>query len=541
MDLFKLVGSIFIDNEKANESLQKTDDTAQKTGTTLKNVASGAAKTAGAIVAGSAAAVSGIVALTNSAAQEADTIDKASIRMGISAERYQELSFVAERSGVSMEQMEAAAKKLEGTGVNFDDAIAQIMSMETAEERAAAAADLFGEKVAYNLSPLIEQSSEDFYALTDRAHELGLVLSDEDVKAGVLLGDTMSDITKSFKMIVTQLGAKLMPLVQQMAEQIIKYIPTIMQMFDRLAPILASLFDNLMPPLLDLTEEVFPLLMEIIETLLPPIIEIVNILLPLIVDLLKTFLPLIRPILDLLVAILPVVMDLINFTLKPIIELITIINNLIMTGLGAAISWIADKFGWFYGIFRDGILKAFDWIKGIWEKVKAFLPKIGEIFKGVWDNVKAIFKAGLNSIIWVLNKAIDGINILLVPLRAVITAVGKMFGASWSMGDVKIPKIPELANGGTATGEGAALVGEDGPEVLNVPRGASVIPLNEQALPGLDVLGEKMDAILAMLQAFFATKPDYGVYIDGSALVGVLAPGMDQELGRIASRKGRNV
>ena len=42
MELFKLVGSIFIDTDKANESLQKTDKKASSFAETLGNTAKGA-------------------------------------------------------------------------------------------------------------------------------------------------------------------------------------------------------------------------------------------------------------------------------------------------------------------------------------------------------------------------------------------------------------------------------------------------------------------------------------------------------------------
>ena len=91
MDLFKLVGSIFIDNEEANKSLSKTDEKAQKAGATFGDVAKKAGKVGTAIVGASATAVTGMVALANNAASTADEIDKGSIRMGISTTYYQEL------------------------------------------------------------------------------------------------------------------------------------------------------------------------------------------------------------------------------------------------------------------------------------------------------------------------------------------------------------------------------------------------------------------------------------------------------------------
>ena len=188
LEIFKLVGSVFVDTDKANDSLQKVDKNAGK-------VAEGFGK-AGKVVAGVGAAIgtavvaagTTIVNFANDTAEMADQIDKASIRMGIGAERYQELAYAAEQCGVQTETLEMAAKKLEGTDLNFDDAMNQIMALGTAEERSAMAAELFGEKVAYNLSPLIEQSGEEFDALTQRANDLGLVLSETAVKTGVEYG-----------------------------------------------------------------------------------------------------------------------------------------------------------------------------------------------------------------------------------------------------------------------------------------------------------------------------------------------------------------
>ena len=45
----------------------------------------------------------------------------------------------------------------------------------------------------------------------------------------------------------------------------------------------------------------------------------------------------------------------------------------------------------------------------------------------------------------------------------------------------KVSKVPALADGGTAVGRGLALVGERGPEILSLNRGASVVPLNKSS------------------------------------------------------------
>ncbi|TFD80715.1 hypothetical protein E3T54_02950 [Cryobacterium sp. Sr8] len=77
-------------------------------------------------------------------------------------------------------------------------------------------------------------------------------------------------------------------------------------------------------------------------------------------------------------------------------------------------------------------------------------------------------KLRINDAIRVINRAIGKVNIVGDALKA---ATGGKVG-------FHIKKIPMLATGGTALSAGMALVGERGPELLHMPKGASVIPLD---------------------------------------------------------------
>ena len=565
MDLFKLVGSVFIDTAQANESLAKTDEKAEKTGSSFKDIAGKAAAVGSAVVGASAAAVGGLVSMANNAASTADTIDKGSIRMGVSTEYYQQLGYAAGQSGVEMSTLEKAAKKLEGTDLNLQDAMDQIMGMATAEERAQKASELFGDAVAYQMSPLIEQSQDSFNGLIDRADELGLVMSDDMVKAGVTMGDTMSDVQQSFNAIVTKLGGSLMPVVQEFLDLILEFMPFIISAFEDLSPLLIMVFENLMPPLMELAQQLFPIIMDFISQLLPPIIQLVSALLPVIVNLISAFLPILQPILDLLLALLPPLIEIINVIIVPLINLLAGGLKIALEVIGQVISVVAQLFiaawdgiknawsvvGEFFRNIWEGIKKTFStvgsWFANIfrnaWNGVKKIWDGAKTFFSNLWAGIKNVFKAGLNGIIGFLNLFIRGVNIILTPLRAVIMAVGNLFGAGWSLGDVSIPQIPGLARGGQAKGRGTTLVGEEGPELIDMPEGSTVIPLNRSSVSlGLEDLSRKLDILIELLMR--TPKPTNGsaLYIDADgrrALVGAIAPDMDRELGAIALREGR--
>ncbi len=123
----------------------------------------------------------------------------------------------------------------------------------------------------------------------------------------------------------------------------------------------------------------------------------------------------------------------------------------------------------------SGVLEAFitilngiiDFITGVftgnwelaWEGIK-------EIFSGIWNGLKSIASGILNGIIDVINGIIGGINSLAEKASGVPLL-------SWAKG-INIPLIPTFARGTNWFGGGVALVGEEGPELVNLPGGSSV-------------------------------------------------------------------
>lgn len=493
-----------------DDASKKTQDVAEKGTSTWAKVGKGIAAVGTAVATATATAIAGIQKAVTETSEYADTVDKASIRMGISAEAFQELSYVAKQSGVEMSTLEKAAKKLEGTDINFEDAMKQIMALGTAEERSAKASELFGDSIAYTLSPMIEQSTDDYEALIKRANDLGLVLGGEDVKAGVRLGDAMSDVQESLKMMVVQLGAKLVPVVQNFVDKVIPKLTKAFEFIDRLEPSLTSFFEQVMPLLEQVAEAILPAMISLIEKLLPIITAIILQVLPPFVEMIQEVLPILMQIID---AILPVFVDLLDALLpilRPILQLIAPILKVVMAFLEPLLkiidSVLPELVGWLVG----KLSAALEWIAPL-------IDGLAEGIQEFFTNIPVYAKKGLNVLISVLNKMIDGINLILTPLRAIIYAVGELFGASWSFDDVKIPKIPMLAKGGFVT-SGQAIVGEAGPELLSVQGGgAKVTPLTNNttnyALGGVTINvtqtdGESGEALAYRISEILADQFD---------------------------------
>lgn len=164
----------------------------------------------------------------------------------------------------------------------------------------------------------------------------------------------------------------------------------------------------------------------------------------------------------------------------------------IVGGIGETIAGIIKVI---YTSLINGITNG---VKEAWEMVKDILkPVTSWIENNVINPIKNAFnklpnwaKKLIISIadIWIgiLNTLIDGINTILIPLRAAIWAMGKISGKDWTMEDIKIPRIPLLAKGGIINQPsrgvpiGGAIAGERGAE--------GVIPLTDSQQ--MAILGE---------------------------------------------------
>lgn len=255
-----------------------------------------AAKAAAGIAAGTAALVGGLTAYASKTADTLDTIDKQSQKIGVSTDAYQELDYVLNLAGADVSIMQGGVKKLTDTmqaaangnatasatfeklGVSVTNADGSLRSQEEVmwatldalqgvaneTERAALATDIFG-KSGTELMPLLNDTAGSIAETREQAHELGIVMSEEMVKDGADLKDSLSQTQAAFGAITTELGAALMPVALELSEWIKALMPTVREVIGTLQPALKKLFEVLLPPLKGL-----------ISTVLPPIIKLVK-------------------------------------------------------------------------------------------------------------------------------------------------------------------------------------------------------------------------------------------------------------------------
>ena len=351
-NIFSLFGTIFIDNEKANTSIDETTKKGEKAGSKVSSafssIAKGAAAMGTAVIAGAAALGTAAYKMASSTAEQADYIDKLSERTGINREELQRWKHAADQSGVSVDSFKNGIKKMsdvvddanngsktaalaiERLGLSLDDLnqmsteekfntiTAALADMEDGTERNALGNDLLGKSYTEML-PLLNAGSDGMVALKQEADDLGLVMSEDTVKAGVVLGDTIANVKDAFNGFKNQIGAAVIPIIQKFADMIITAIPTIKGLFEGLAPILTGIFEEIMPPLFNLIQTIFPVLLKLIRTLLPPLQKIIKAILPVIVSFLEQLLP---PLIDMVDMILPLIVSLIESVMPLITQIL---------------------------------------------------------------------------------------------------------------------------------------------------------------------------------------------------------------------------
>jgi hypothetical protein len=256
MELFRLFGSILINNDEANNSIDKTGDKADGVSNKFTKGVGTAAKWGIGLVAATGAAVGGMLAMANKTAEAADEIDKLSERTGIGREELQRWKYAAGQSGADVGKLEVGIKKLSdvmdgasngsksniesfkklGISLNdlktksqediFNSVMTGLAGMEQGAARNALGNDLLGKSYTEML-PLLNAGAGGMNDLKNRANELGLVMSEEAIKANVVFGDTMDDVKQSIGMVTTNISTAFLPIVQSVLNWVLEHMPEI--------------------------------------------------------------------------------------------------------------------------------------------------------------------------------------------------------------------------------------------------------------------------------------------------------------------------
>lgn len=159
---------------------------------------------------------------------------------------------------------------------------------------------------------------------------------------------------------------------------------------------------------------------------------------------------------------------------------------------------IWNRVGTFFGSVWTNIVTVFTPVVAFfgnifmaaWGAIKNVFGAVGGFFAGVWGTIVSVFSGIGTAVGNAIGGAFRGVmnSILKIGVDAINTVIGALDTAIDiinNIPNVHIPKINQLSVPHFATGVqnfsgGMALVGEQGPELVNLPQGSNVIP-NKQS------------------------------------------------------------
>jgi phage-related protein len=226
--------------KKSGRDAEESGGSFSKLGGILKTTCKAVIGTAAAIGGAAAVAGAGMFKMADSAANTGKEVNNMSQKLGLSREGFQEWQYILKKSGTSIDVMgigmktlqktmggmtedgDSASKAFAAVGLSFDEVkgktpeealnmtVKALQDMPAGADKTAAALKLFG-KGAMELQPLLNKASADTDELRQRAHDMGLVLSDEQIDNSVKFKSAMGRIKDTMEGIKLQLGSSIVP------------------------------------------------------------------------------------------------------------------------------------------------------------------------------------------------------------------------------------------------------------------------------------------------------------------------------------------
>jgi hypothetical protein len=529
MEIFKLFGSVFIDNDKANKSLDETDKKGKSVGDRLGSMVGTAAKWGASIAAGAAIAVGGMVALGSKVGDMADAILDLNSITGMSTDSIQKWRKVTEVAGVAQDAMANASAKLTKSldamseksnkgnealgklGLSLTDIESMsadermdvlteaLAGVEDKTKRAKLGTDLFGGSWK-EIAPVVDLGAEAMQKAKDSAN----IISEEDLKKANDFRISVANMKDQVGFFVTEIGIKLLPMLQGMFDWIQGKMPLIQEIAGKAFELIGNAIITVSNFIRD---EVIPIFNDMYAWISPH--------LPMIKDLFIESFGFIKDLLGQVREAIKFVIDNMNILLPVIIGVTAaVVAQMVIDGLiklykswqtvtktQTTLQWLlnaalnANPLG-LIALAIGAVVTAGVLLWQNWDTVKVKATELWGKFKEVFGNIKS-FVIGVWDSIW---EKIDGvIGKIKKAVSAVTETVGKVVDAVTGGGGGSSNKsdpvaankkanekyaqymtgYPGLATGGTVTSPGAVWVGENGPELLNLPTGAQVKPLDK--------------------------------------------------------------
>lgn len=491
VEVFKLFGSIFVNNDEANKSIAETEKKSKGVASTLGNGIKTAAKWGTALVGGAAAGVGALSSVAESTREyrtEMGKLDTAFTTNKFSAadakQTYSDLYAVVGDSGQATEAANHlsllcnSTKDLQSwteicTGVygQFGDSLPIEGLTEAANETAkvgtvtgsladalnwmGVSEDEFNEKLAKcsseqerqqlitsTLTSLYSDASAQYKETngdvmeSNRAHQQ---LSDTMAQIGAVAepvlnsliglgGKLLEQLSPLIEDVADSLAPALINICEEVAPIIVSMLEQIMPLIEELLPFIAQLIEQLAPLIVQIVEQLFPPLMQIIQDLLPYFMQIIQAIMPLF----STLVELLMPVIEMFIQLASVLLNGLLAALTPIIEdLATFLNDL-LTPLIPIISELCDTI---VGTLQPVFEQLSPVISQVFDALRPVLDLLGEMLETLIPALVPVIEWLAEAFSDTLGWAIEGVSEVIDDLSGVFSGlvdfIKGVFSGDW--------------------------------------------------------------------------------------------------------------
>lgn len=491
VEVFKLFGSIFVNNDEANKSIAETEKKSKGVASTLGNGIKTAAKWGTALVGGAAAGVGALSSVAESTREyrtEMGKLDTAFTTNKFSAadakQTYSDLYAVVGDSGQATEAANHlsllcnSTKDLQSwteicTGVygQFGDSLPIEGLTEAANETAkvgtvtgsladalnwmGVSEDEFNEKLAKcsseqerqqlitsTLTSLYSDASAQYKKTngdvmeSNRAHQQ---LSDTMAQIGAVAepvlnsliglgGKLLEQLSPIIEGVADSLAPALINICEEVAPIIVSMLEQIMPLIEELLPFIAQLIEQLAPLIVQIVEQLFPPLMQIIQDLLPYFMQIIQAIMPLF----STLVELLMPVIEVFIQLAGVLLNGLLAALTPIIEdLATFLNDL-LTPLIPIISELCDTI---VETLQPVLEQLSPVISLVFDALRPVLDLLGEMLETLIPALVPVIEWLAHIFSEVLGNAIKRVKKILEPIsgifNGIVDFVKGVFSGNW--------------------------------------------------------------------------------------------------------------
>lgn len=460
MNIFNLIATLSLDNteyeKKLEDSKKSSQSFASKLGTVFKTIGKGITAVVG-VVSGATAA---LTKLTLASVSYGDVIKDNSIKLGITTESYQLLSYAFEQAGIQSEKLKDYVRRLttftqnlstgngdalialEELGIGYEEFMAMgtddqiktiteaFQGLENGTDKVALAQKIFGNETYIDFMPILQQEAEALSDTEAKMKDLGLMMSGQAVDAADKLADEILALKSAIKVLSAGATSELYPAISGIVNGFTALITGSKDTDEALQDIkdsVSSLFSTVTKILPDLLTGAGVILLDLIDVLLDAITSS-----------------------DFLLGLSEVISEIITKAIEILPSLISSLTRLVPSLIQALlnIDWADIILALIEALTQIMFVELPNMLMSIFElivdlvtsgRIFQIIGKIGKaIGQGIVNAVITMFESGINFIIKGINKIIDS---SVGWLRKIGINIGRI-------SEITLPRVNLMADGG---------------------------------------------------------------------------------------------